>query len=224
VKGVAELSIDGAGRLARVVSAPPVTFRAAGGAVYIVGTAAGPLGEDHVTVRVDVAAGGTLRLRSAAATIVYAGIASRQTQEVRVGSGATLDWHPEPLIATSDCRHVQDVVIDLDEGAHLDWTEEIVLGRHGEEPGIVEFRLRVEVAGRPLLRHQLSIGQPGWDGPAVLGPARATGLRLVVGSDPPVDGRSVGDGWAWMDLEGPGRLLVAVAPDLAELRQRMAIA
>jgi urease accessory protein len=223
VRALAELGIDDAGRIARVVSAPPVTFRAAGDAVYIVGTAAGPLGEDHVTMRVDVAAGGMLRLRSAAATIVYAGKASRQTQEVRVGPGATLDWHPEPLIATRGCHHVQDVAIDLGEGAYLDWTEEIVLGRHGEEPGVVEFLLRVDIAGRPLLRHQLLVGQPGWDGPAVLGPARATGLRLVVGPDPGVTERTVGEGWAWMDLEGPGRLLVAVAGDLAELRRRMAI-
>jgi urease accessory protein len=228
VKAHASLVVDGSGGLERVVSAPPVTFRAAGGAVYIVGTAAGPLGEDDISMDVRVAAGGMLRLRSAAATIVYAGRSSRQVFDVHVGAGAALDWRPEPLIATAGCHHVQDVRICLDPGASLDWSEEIVLGRHGEEPGAIELRLRVDAGGRPLLRHQLLIGQPGWDGPAVLGSARATGLRLVAGAADrratESGARSVGDGWAWMDLEGPGRLLVAVGADLAELRVRMAAA
>jgi urease accessory protein len=224
VRSRAELSIDARGRLARVVSAPPVTFRAAGDAVYLVGTAAGPLGEDDISVTVDVAAGGVLRLRSAAATIVYSGRGSRQTFMVTVGRGATLDWHPEPVIATAGCHHVQVARIDLDEGAELDWTEEVVLGRHGEAPGAIDLRLDVDRAGVPLLRHQVVVGAPGWDGPAVLGGHRSTGLRLRSGPNCPTPAVTVGEGWAWMALDAPGWLLVAVADDLPQLRARMAAA
>jgi urease accessory protein len=195
VRSRAELSIDAGGRLARVVSAPPVTFRAAGDAVYLVGTAAGPLGEDDISVRVDVAAGGVLRLRSAAATIVYSGRGSRQVTRVA-----------------------------LEEGADLDWTEEVVLGRHGEAPGAIDLRLDVDRAGTPLLRHQVVVGAPGWDGPAVLGPNRTTGLRLRSGPGCPTPATTVGEGWAWLALDAPGWLLVAVADDLPQLRSRMAAA
>jgi hypothetical protein len=34
----------------------------------------------------------------------------------------------------------------------------------------------------------------------------------------------VGEGWAWLALDAPGWLLVAVADDLPQLRSRMAAA
>ncbi len=225
----AELSINADGRLGRVVSAPPVAFRAAGDEVYMVGTAAGPLGDDQITVTVDVADGATLRLRSAAATIVYQGTSSHQQFEVTVGRAATLDWHPEPLVATAGCHHTQHSVVTLAEGAELDWTEEVVLGRHGEGPGWIDFHLDVDLVdagfvSHPLLRHQVTVGDPGWDGPAVLAGFRTTGLRVIVrqGWDGPPE--PCGEGWAWMALAGSGWLLAAVGDDLPQLQARMAAA
>lgn len=217
----AELNVLPSGRLGRVVSSPPVTFRAAGDAVYVVGSAAGPLGDDDIGIAVTVADHATLRLRSAAATILYGGRSSRQHVEVSVGRSATLDWHPEPLIATAGCHHAQHVHLRVGEDAEVDWTEEVILGRHGEEPGPLDLRFDVDLAGVPLLRHQLVIGGPGWDGPAVVGPHRSVGLRLIIGPGGPRTEGS-GEGWAWLDLDGPGRLLVAVAGGLGELRDRMA--
>ena len=216
----AELRVDGRGHIRRVVSAPPIAFRRAGDAVYFVGTAAGPLGDDDLAIRVEVRDGGSLKVRSAAASVVYAGVRSRQRFEISVGTDATLDWYPEPVIATSGCHHLQEVRISLAPDARLDWTEEVVLGRHGEKPGEIELRMHVDLAGRPLLRHGLAVGAPGWDGPAILDGRRATGLRLVVGDAPPAS--TTGPGWAWLDLIGPARLLVAYGADLAELRRRMA--
>lgn len=218
----AELNVLASGRLGRVVSSPPIAFRASGDEVYVVGTAAGPLGDDDLSTTVNLAAGAILRLRSAAATILYGGGPSRQHFMVNLGAGACLDWRPEPLIATSGCHHAQHVRLCVGEDATVEWTEEVVLGRHGEGPGVVDLRFDVVVAGLPLLRHQLLIGGPRWDGPAVLGTSRAVGLRLIVGPGPPPP-VEVGDGWAWMELEGPGRLLVALAPGLPELRHRMGV-
>jgi urease accessory protein len=222
VKAQAELCVDGRGHLRRVVSAPPITFRRAADAVYLVGTAAGPLGDDDLSMRVEVCDQGSLKVRSAAATVVYAGTGSRQKIDISLGPGAILDWHPEPLIATAGCHHVEDVQISLAAGARLDWTEELVLGRHGEVSGEIELRLRVDLADRPLLRHRLAVGAPGWEGPAVLGEERATGLRLVIDTAAPPPTSTTALGWAWLDLDGPGRLLVAHGADVAELRMRMA--
>lgn len=222
MRAEAELRVEGCGDILRMVSAPPITFRRAADAVYLVGTAAGPLGDDDLALTVEVGAGGSLRVRSVAATVVYAGAGSRQRLDISVGEGAALDWRPEPVIATAGCHHLSDVRIGLAAGARLDWTEELVLGRHGEHPGRIELRLRVDLDGRPLLRHQLAVGAPGWDGPAVLGDRRAAGLRLVVDPAPPRHPSTAGAGWAWLDLDGPARLLVSHGRDLAEMRSRMA--
>lgn len=221
MKAEAELCVERRGQIRRMVSAPPITFRRAPEAVYLVGTAAGPMGDDDLTVRVEVCDGGWLTVRSAAATVIYAGGGSRQRFAVSVGRGGTLDWHPEPVIATAGCHHLQDVRISLAADARLDWTEEVVLGRHRETPGRIELHLRVDLDGRPLLRHQLAVGAPGWDGPAILGDQRAAGMRLVVDPASPAPPSTAGTGWAWLDLDGPARLLVGYGSDLAELRNRM---
>lgn len=220
MKTRADLVVDGRGRIRRVVSTPPITFRRTADAVYLVGTAAGPLGDDDLSICVAVCDGGSLKVRSAAATMVYAGAGSRQRFDISVGSDATLDWHPEPVIATAGCHHLQDVRVTLEDNARLDWTEEVVLGRHGEAPGKIDLRMQVDLAGRPLLRHQLAVGSPGWDGPAVLDGQRAAGLRLIVNASPPQPGPATGPGWAWLELEGPAQLLVAYGADLIELRER----
>jgi urease accessory protein len=106
-------------------------------------------------------------------------------------------------------------VLSLDSTATLDWTDEVILGRHGEPPGELDLHLDVTIDGAPLLRHQLRIGpdHAGWDGPAVLGANRCIGLRLTTGRPPHDRG--------WMQLEGPGYLKVAVASDQIELRRSL---
>lgn len=210
----------GPARVERMVHAAPVGWRVTPDAMYLVGTSASPVADDDVAIDVEVRAGANLVVRSSAATVAWRGRAggSRQRVTVRVGAGASLDWRPEPLIATAGCDHRQEVRILLAGGAALRWEEKLILGRHGEQPGRLTSRLRVDVDGAALLRHTLSVGAdaPGWDGPAVLGGRRAVGLVLVAGpyQDPPA--RS-GDGWACMPLAGPGSLTVAVAPSSPEL-------
>lgn len=218
------LSVRPDGRLGRVVSAPPLTFRSTGDTVHLVGTAAGPLGDDVLGLTVDVAAGATLRLRSAAATILYSGPGTSLSVDVAAGAGAHVDWRPEPTIATAGCHHRQATRVTVDATASVDWTEELVLGRHGEGPGYLDVRLDVDHGGRPLLRHQLIVGAPGWEGPSGLGGHRAVGVRLLAGPARPVNlpDPCCGPGWAGCELDGPGVLLLAVGRDLLELRDRMA--
>ena len=108
--------------------------------------------------------------------------------------------------------------------AALRWTEEIVLGRHGEEPGRLSLRLDVDLDDNPLLRHQLELGRcAGWDGPAVVGPNRAVGLILLTTTGLANGGRGAalvgnGRGLGRMGLEGQGVLVSAVGADLSGLR------
>lgn len=224
MKAAAELRVAGRGEIDYLRCAPPMAFRRTPDALYQVGTAAGPLGEDDLSLSVRVLDGASLKFRSVVATVVYAGKGSRQRIDVVAGARAAIDWRPEPLIVTAGSHHVQDVRITLADDARLDWTEEVVLGRSGEEPGELELRLRVDLGGRPLLRQQLAVGAPGWDGPAVLGGCRATALRLVVGEPPSPRLAGPGCGWAWLPLEGPAWLLVANGDDLPQLRARLAAA
>lgn len=212
-------------RLALVRDAPPVAFRATPEAVYLVGTAASPVGDDKVIIDVEVEAGAALKVRSAASMIAWASAGSSLEVNVSVGRGGYLDWHLQPMIASAGCSFSQRVRVKLDNGAALRWTEEIVLGRHGEQPGRLSMRLDVDIDDIPLLRHQLELGPgvPGWDGPAVLGHNRAVGLVLltttgVTDGGPGAPSSGTGPGWAVMALEGPGVLISAVGLDLARLR------
>jgi len=212
-------------RLALVRDAPPVAFRATPEAVYLVGTAASPVGDDKVIIDVEVEAGAALKVRSAASMIAWASAGSSLEVNVSVGRGGYLDWHLQPMIASAGCSFSQRVSAKLADGAALRWTEEIVLGRHGEQPGRLSLRLDVDIDDNPLLRHQLELGPgvPGWDGLAELGANRAVGLILLAGAGIAKAGRGTpspgaGAGWAVMSLEGPGVLVSAIGPDLARLR------
>ncbi|GAA0809492.1 hypothetical protein [Spirilliplanes yamanashiensis] len=72
----------------------------------------------------------------------------------------------------------------------------------------------VRWAGVTVHRHRLAVGPaaPGWDSPAVLGTARATGTLLLITDDPPAPG-PLGPGAAVMPLaaRGPGAAVLAQA-------------
>jgi urease accessory protein len=170
-------------------SAPPLTLRATdAGVVHVVGSAAGPVGGDDLHLAVTVGGGAALTIRSVAASIVLPGPADAPSSlavEADLGSGASLRWLPQPTVAVVGCDHRAASTIRLAVDARLVWREVVVLGRHGEAPGSVVQRLRVDVAGRPLVRNDLAVGPrwPGSLGPGGVGGARAVGTALVVGHD-----------------------------------------
>ena len=186
--------------------------------VHLVGGAAGPLGGDLLRLDIDVGAGAALRVRAVAATLALpgpSGAASRLDVVARVADGASLTWTPEPLIAARDCAHVSLSTVDIAAGARLVWRDELVCGRTGEDPGDARQHTDVRLDGRPLYVHELAVGPraPGWDGPAVLGGARAVGALLVVdGTDPPPGA---------MALAGPAWLGLATGADAGAVRARL---
>jgi urease accessory protein len=204
-------------RLTRLRSDGPLAVRESGGAVYLVGAGAGPLGGDDLELTIEVGPGACLDIRSAAASLVLPGREpSRLVVRARVGAGARLVFSPEPAIAAAACDHRAFADVDLEEGAELVWQEEIVLGRHGERPGRYVSRFDVTSGGVPLLRHELRVDA---DAPstAVLGDAKAVGTVLLTGKDLLAEPYAT-EGLAVLPLAGPGVLVTALAADTVRLR------
>jgi urease accessory protein len=221
---------DGRGgtRLAVLRGQSPVLPRRTGAArgpgvpaeVHLVGGAAGPLGGDLLRLDVEVGPDAALCLRTVAATVVLPGpdgAGSRMEITASVAAGGRLDWLPEPLVAAAGCRHESIATVAVADGGRLCWREEVICGRHGERPGDLVSRTTVRYAGRTLHRQDLAVGPsaPGWDGPAVLGDARATGSVLVVepawaDSGPPA-ATVLSPTAAALPLVGPGLLITATA-------------
>jgi urease accessory protein len=206
---------------------PPLTMRQTADGLHLVGTAAGPLGGDVLRLDVVVDAHARLVLRSAAASIALPGArGGTSTMEVSIeaGAGADVRWLPEPLIAAKGCDHRSTTTIDLAADARLVWRDEVVLGRQGEAPGSYVQRLRIDRAGRPLLRTDLGVGPvwPHWDGPAGVGGAGAVATVVVVGRAMP-DAPEVDDGRAAvLDLGDEAVVLSAVARRPSALRAAVA--
>lgn len=216
---VAERGPGGRTRLSRLRSDGPLALRESGGAVYLVGAGAGPLGGDDLELTVDVGAGACLDIRSAAASLVLPGrrpAVSRLTVRARVGAGARLVFAPEPAIAVAGCDHRAFADVGLGEGAELVWQEEIVLGRHGERPGRYVSRFDVTASGVPLLRHELRVDDDATSA-AVLGDAKAVGTVLLAGKNLAPEPYAA-EGLAVLPLAGPGVLVTALAADTVRLR------
>ena len=108
----------------------------------------------------------------------------------------------------------------MEDGGSLRVREEVILGRHGEVGGAYRGRLRVDVGGAPLLRHELVLD--GADPATTAVAARASGSILTVGPvwlacDDPVPGPDV----AALALAPDATLTTALAEDALWLRRRL---
>jgi len=76
-------------------------------------------------------------------------------------------------------------MVDLEADATLVWAEEVMLGRWCEPSGSLSQRMRIDRAGSPLVRADLTLGPlwPGSQGPAGVGDALAVATVVVVGPD-----------------------------------------
>ena len=214
------------------VAVRPGTHEAPGAAaaaqVHLVGGAAGPIGGDELHLSLHLGPGARLRVHSVAASIALPGPRPGESTldiSVRIETGASLTWSPQPLIAAHGARHRTTVRVELAEDAHLAWHEQTLLGRHGEQPGSATTRLRVSRAGLPLLDHTLAVGprHPGSLGPAVIGTDRAGATILIVDPawthTPPADRPActprddASGALAVLPLAGPAVVISALAPD-----------
>jgi urease accessory protein len=195
--------------------------------VCIAAGAAGPVGGDQLRLDVTVGPGSTLVLNDISATLLLPGTNGERSitrTRVTVDEGGTFIWIPEPMIAARGSHHTNDITIDLAAGARLLTRDELLLGRHAEDPGTIHQRLRVTYADRPLYHQDLDLGEhaPEWPSPAVADSHLAVGSLLIV--DPawdqgPPPAQALTDRLAALALNGPGVLISALAPDTLSLRQ-----
>jgi urease accessory protein len=194
--------------------------------IHLVHGAGGPLGGDVLALEVRVETGGSLAVRSAGATIVQPGRGPAPAQwdfHVVVGSGASLDWAPEPTVVIDRAHYQTSLRVELAAGARAVLREVVVLGRHGGVGGRYRGRLDVTVDGTPLLAHTtlLDGADSALCGPGGTAGGRAIGTLILVRApaDVPAAVPATADSragerpdvrWAWTDLPGPGRALLAV--------------
>ncbi|MFE2144852.1 urease accessory protein UreD [Streptomyces sp. NPDC059456] len=201
--------------------------------VMLVGAMTAPLGGDHLAVEAAAGPGARLALASAAATLALPGRGgepARYDVRLTVDEDAAVRWLPEPLVSVRGSDLRVRTRAELAPTARLLLREEQVLGRTGEEPGLLRSRLTGTRGGRALLDQELACGPGapgGWDGPAGLAGHRALGQLLVV--DPafavsaPVPA-VLGEFAAVTPLAGPAVLVTALAPDALRLREVLDVA
>jgi urease accessory protein len=207
-------------RVEGVLCSAPVWFRWDGATLWLVGSGASPVGEDHIRVRVDVGPDVTVAVRSVAATVVYAarGAGTRWDTDIYVADGAFVDWRPEPVILTERACHEATTTVHAAAGADVRLDEVLVLGRAGEATGTLRSSLAVRIDDAPVLLTSIDTSLPAWSGPAGADGASvvANRLRLGHGDSPVAAGTPRG---AALLQPAPGcRLAVATAADVADAR------
>jgi urease accessory protein len=130
--------------------------------VHLVATAFGPLGGDDAEVSLVVEEGARLTVHSVAAAVALPARDgdAPSVQRVHATVAGALSLAPEPTVVTARAHHRAELTAELAEGATFDATEQVLLGRAGEEPGRWTGTTRIERAGRPLLHTTISLG-PG---------------------------------------------------------------
>jgi urease accessory protein len=134
--------------------------------VHLVATAFGPLGGDDAEIRLVVEEGARLTVRSVAAALALPsrGRSLPSAQRIVATVAGTLDVGLEPTVVAARAHHVAIFRADLADGAVLTTTEQVLLGRTGEEPGRWTGTTRIERAGRPILHTTVGWGPgaPAW--------------------------------------------------------------
>jgi urease accessory protein len=216
-------------RVDGVLRSAPVWVRWDGATLWLVGSGATPVGEDHIRVRLDVGPGVAVAVRSVAATVVYAarGAGTRWDTDIHVAEGALLDWRPEPVILTERARHDATTTVHAAAGADVTLDEVLVLGRTGEALGALRSTLAVHVDHAPVLLTSIDTSLPGWSGPGGVdrAPVLANRLRLAPGCTAPASSSTAASRpppRAALLEPAPGcRLALVTADDVTEARRSL---
>jgi urease accessory protein len=183
--------VEPGGRLRRVSSQPPLTLRQLSSedrqvcVLCQVGSAAGPLSGDEVTLDLTVCEDARAELTASGSAIAQ-GLAgrppSRLSALVTVGARASLCAEPPALIACEGSSVQIRVSIELAADATIRWRELIVLGRRDEPGGSVGLRWSVRRSGKAVFQQSVELTSPEltrWAG--MLGPARVMASMFVSG-------------------------------------------
>lgn len=165
---VAEAGAPGTTRLTTLRSEAPMALRATPSALYLVGTAASPVGGDRVVLDIDVRAGAALTIRSTAASLAFPGrdngveCAETSPYDVFLHTRTTDGGGRDHGIAPS----VVEVNVSVAAGGSLRWLPEPVVAVRGCRHHI-RAHVIVEDGGALVWRDELVIGRHGEEGGSV---------------------------------------------------------
>jgi urease accessory protein len=152
--------------------------------VHLVATAFGPLGGDDVEISLVVEDGARLLVRSVAAAIALParGGLVPSTQRITASVAGVLDLGLEPTVVAAGAHHRAELTADVGPTGVLTATEQVLLGRTGEEPGRWTGTVRVVREGVPVLHTTVGLGpgEPAWLPPVA---PRAYASTVHIGSD-----------------------------------------
>src|SRR5690606_418335 len=151
-----------AGRVAHIEARGGLAARHTGAErVHLIGTAATPLGGDHIAVTVLLGPGARLSLRGVAATLALPGRGTRASSahwHFDVDEGGELDVDTPAVIVAGGAEHATLTSVRLAPGARLRLREQVQIGRTGERHGRWRGDLTADLDDLPLVRHRLELG------------------------------------------------------------------
>ena len=184
--------IEAGGVLGELTCAPPLTLRQVHSDVRgrcelrLVGTAAGPLAGDDLSVGLRLCPGARAHLAATGASLAQgrsrgsAGGAAALSIRADLAAGADLVADPGALVVCQGSRVDVRVELALDRGAAVRWRELIVLGRTGEPPGQATLRWDVTRLGHPVLRQFVDLADPALTGrPGLTARRRVLACALI---------------------------------------------
>jgi urease accessory protein len=195
--------IEAGGVLGECSCTPPLTLRQVHSdaadrcELRLVGTAAGPLAGDDLSISLRLrpgaraalaATGASLaqgRARAADRHVAGKGDAAALSIRAELANGADLVADPGALVVCQGSRVDVRVELALGLGATVQWRELIVLGRTGEPAGQATLRWDVTRLGRPVLRQFVDLTDPAltaWGG--LTARRRVLACALICDSDP----------------------------------------
>jgi urease accessory protein len=193
--------IEAGGVLGELSCAPPLTLRQVHSdaadrcELRLVGTAAGPLAGDDLSISLRLRPGARATLAATGASLAQGrGGAGGAALALRaeLADGADLVADPGALVVCRGSRTDVRVELVLGRGAAVRWRELIVLGRTGESPGLATLRWDVTRLGRPVLRQFVDLADPAlvaWAG--LTARRRVLACTLVSDCDPAWTPRTV---------------------------------
>lgn len=221
--------IERGGVLRSMRSRPPLTIRQLRGGpsdvcqLCLVGSAAGPLAGDRVSLQLSLGSGARATLSSTGATLAQGhGGHGRLSSCVELGEGAELIAEPAPVIACAGSAVEVRLVLRLATTSTIRWRELLVLGRHGEPAGSAVLDWQVQRAGLPVLRQRLELTEPGllsW--PGLLAGCRVLATALVSG--PGITARTIVDSptAVCQPIDANTALLTVLDAEAAPARRRL---
>jgi urease accessory protein len=226
---VVALDRSGCSRLSHLRCEAPLLFRVTGAAgpelqlSWVNGTA-GPVGGDHLRLRIVVHEGARVRVRTTGASIALPGpdLGHSCAQiDLELHPESSIDWWPEPSLSVAGSDHRVFMRVEAAIGARARIVESAVRGRHGESGGRLALRQRIAVGAAVVLDHEVVLA----DGPHATvganGPQRAMLSAVLLGSRSP---QAWVDVWphqvgAAFSLDHGATLVTAAGADVRELAQ-----